>query len=77
MGFSHHLNTKAALANFKARFAIPNDIEVAYCHEDNISLEWHPHVVFFPLMAILEGGIRFPVDPLVHSTLRFFGQCPD
>ena len=32
---------------------------------------------FFPLMSILEGGIRFPVDPLVIGTLRFYGLCPD
>ena len=28
-------------------------------------------------MAILEGGVRFPVDPLIFSTLRFYGLCPD
>ena len=28
-------------------------------------------------MAILEGGVRFPVDPLVLSTLMFYGLCPD
>jgi len=28
-------------------------------------------------MAILEGGVRFPVDPLLLSTLRFYGLCPD
>ena len=28
-------------------------------------------------MAILEGGIRFPVDPLVIGTLRFYGLYPD
>ena len=28
-------------------------------------------------MAILEGGVRFPVDPLIISTLRFYGLCPD
>ena len=28
-------------------------------------------------MAILEGGVRFPVDPLLLSTLRFYGVFPD
>ena len=28
-------------------------------------------------MAILDGGVRFPVDPLLLSTLRFYGLCPD
>ena len=75
MGFSHLLDTEAALANFRARFVIPNDVEVAYCHENNISPERRPHVVFFPLMSILEG-VRFPTDPLLLRILRFYGLCP-
>ena len=34
-------------------------------------------MAFFPLMAVLEGGVRFLVDPLVVSTLRYYGLCPD
>ena len=28
-------------------------------------------------MAILEGGVRFPVDPLLINTRRYYGLCPD
>ena len=28
-------------------------------------------------MVVLEGGVRFPVDPLVVSTLRFYELCLD
>ena len=28
-------------------------------------------------MAILEGGVRFPVDPLIICTLKFYGLCPN
>ena len=28
-------------------------------------------------MAILEGGVRFPVDPLIIGTLRFYDLCLD
>ena len=77
MGFSHLLNTEESLAKFKAVYDIPGDVKVAYCHEGDIALQRHPHVVFFPLMAILEGGVRFLVDPLILSNLRFYGLCPD
>lgn len=79
MGFSDLLRTKVALANFRAKFTIPVDvdIDVVYCHEDNIALEGCPHVVFFPLMSILEGGIRFLVDPFILRTLKFYGLCLD
>ena len=39
MGFAHLLKTKVALANFRAKFAIPPDVDVAYYHEENIALE--------------------------------------
>ena len=39
MGYSHLLNTKAFLVNFKATYNVPKDVEVSYCHEGNIDLE--------------------------------------
>ena len=54
MRFAHLLDIEATLANFRAGFAVPNDIEISYCHEDNIALEHYPHVMFFPLMVILK-----------------------
>ena len=32
---------------------------------------------FFPLMSILEGGVRFPVGPHLLRTLSFHGLGPD
>ena len=77
MGFAHLLNTEASLVSFRQTFNIPEDVNVAYCHESEIALHRGPNVAFFPLMAILEGGVRFPVDPLLLNTLRFYGLCPD
>ena len=79
MGYSHLLASEAALANFRAAFGVPGDVDIAYCHEGDISLHRrsNSNVVFFPLMAILEGGVRFPVDPLILSTLRFYSLCPN
>ena len=79
IGYSHLLSTKASLANFRAMYDIPRYVDIGYCHEGDITLQWRSgsNVVFFPLMAILEGGVRFPMDPLILSTLRFYGLCPN
>ena len=79
MGFSHLLSTEASLANSREVFNILGDVDVAYCHEGDIALHRRSgsNIVFFPLMAILEGGVRFPVDPLLLSTLSFYGLCLD
>ena len=77
MGYSHLLNTEVSFVNFRATYNVLKDVEVSYCHEGNIALEQCPQVVFFPLMAILEGGVRFPVDPLILRTLRSYGLSPE
>ena len=79
MGYSHLLSSDASLATFRAAYGIPGDVDIAYCHQGDIEIQRHrgTNTVFFPLMSILEGGIRFLVDPLVIGTLRFYGLCSD
>ena len=79
MGFSHLLSSEASLANFRAAYNVPGDVDIAYSHMGDINLHRRTssNIVFFPPMAILEGGVRFPVDPLIIGTLRFYGLCPD
>ena len=59
MGFAHLLNTEASLATFRQNYDMPNDVEVAYCHESEIVLHRVASTAFFPLMSILEG-LGFP-----------------
>ena len=79
MGYSHLLSLEASLASFRAAYNVPEDVDIGYCHEGDIDIQRHYGVntVFFPLMAILEGGVRFPVEPLIISILRFYGLRPD
>ena len=79
MGYAHLLSSDASLATFWAAYGILEDVDIAYCHQGDIEIQRRrgTNTVFFPLMSILEGGIRFPVDPLVIGTLRFYGLCPD
>lgn len=77
MPFAYLLKTRENVESFKVKYNIPRDVEISYCHEDNIEDQRLPYVVFFPLMYILEGGIRFPVDPLLLKTLNFYGLSPD
>ena len=77
MGYSYLLKSPDALASFRSTFSIPDDVDVAYCHESDIALHRGHGTTFFPLMAILEDGVRFPVDPLLINTLRYYGLCPE
>ena len=77
MGFAHLLNAGAPLAAFRRAFSIPDDVELAYCHESDIALHRGADTAFFPLMSVLEGGVRFPIDPLPLNTLRYYGLSAD
>ena len=70
MGYSYILSSEAFLASFWAAYNVPENVNIAYCHE---GISTSKGVV----VAILEGGVRFPVDPLNISTLRFYSLCPD
>ena len=52
-------------------------MEVAYCHESEIVLHRGAGTAFFPLMSILEGGVRFLIDPLLLNTIRYYKLSPD
>lgn len=79
MGFAHLFSTDAAVAAFKTRFNISHDVNIEYYPEGDIENDRRPRVVFFSLMAILNGNVRFSVDLLLLRTLSFYGlslnQC--
>ena len=79
MGYSHLLSSEASLATFRAVYGVLKDVNIAYYHQGDIEIQRHrgTNTVFFPLLSILEGGIRFLIDPLVIGTLRFYGLCLD
>ena len=79
MGYSYLLSSEASLAIFRIAYGVPRDVDIAYCHQGDIEIHRRcgTNTIFFPLMSILKGGIRFPVDPLVIGTLRFYGLYCD
>ena len=77
MGFSHLLRTSEDIKSFKIRYNILYDMNISYCHKGDIEDQRLPHIVFFPLISILEGGVSFPVALLLLRTLGFYGLSPD
>ena len=76
MGYAYLLNTEASLVTFRRDYSVPNDVEVMYCHESDIVLHKGANTAFFPLMSILEGGVRFPIDPLLLNAFRYYELYP-
>ena len=77
MGYAYLLNTEASLVTFRRDYSVPDDVEVMYCHENDIALHRGVNTAFFSLMSILEGGVRFLINPLLLNALKYYGLCPD
>ena len=79
MGYSYLFSSEASLASFRVAYNVPGYIDIAYCHEGNIDIHRRisSDIVSFPFMAILEGRVRFLVEPLIIGTLRFYSLCPN
>ena len=48
MGYFYLLDSPRSLAIFRQKFDIPGDVEVAYCHESEITLHRGQVWPFFP-----------------------------
>ena len=67
----------ANIDRFREHFHIPADVGIELLPKDAKpeDLDAADGVVF-PLIAIPEGGLRFPLSPLFREAMSFWGLCP-
>lgn len=75
--FSQLVNTIAKLATFKAKYSIPNDVEIKPCEDGEIAENKGHGRVVFPLVAFVEDGVRILMSDLLTNYLKHFKLCPD
>ena len=59
MGYSYLLSLEASLSSFRATYNVPNDVDIAYCHEGDIDLHRRigSNTVFFLLWLSSRVGL--------------------
>ena len=56
---------------FRRHYGVPDDVHLEYRFwKDTLICE--PEDLILPLVAIIEGGVRFPMDPLLAQFLDYF-----
>lgn len=76
--FSYLLNTNADVKSFKARFNIPHDVNISYCHEGDIEDQRLPRVVFFNFLYGIRGILKNRYHLQTRNTmLRLISCLPD
>lgn len=69
--FSHYLNgDPEEYRSFCETYEIPADVVVRAGPSRREEVEYREGELTLPLMAIIEGGVRFPLDPFLRQFLR-------
>uniref|UniRef100_A0A2N9HC16 Uncharacterized protein n=1 Tax=Fagus sylvatica TaxID=28930 RepID=A0A2N9HC16_FAGSY len=72
---SRFVNTPEAMAVFRHVYEIPNNVGLRYVHWSD-ALNPATGDLLIPVVAIVEGGIRFPMDPLLADFLDYLRLSP-
>ena len=67
--------TPSEVPTFKVKYNIPNDVEVRVAGKDEPLIGTRERIPT-PTRAITEGGIHFPLDPLLLWVLSTAKLCP-
>lgn len=65
------------VAAFRYHFSIPNDVQLSLVGDGEVGTErTDENTIVFPLLAIAQGGVRFPLHPTLRFVLRHWGLIP-
>ncbi len=62
------VNMEDNMARFRELYHVPPSISLTYCHLDNLPVI-NNNKILLPVMAVMEGGIRFPLHSLLIDFL--------
>ena len=71
-------DTPEKMARFRQKYRIPDDVDLRLNEPNDFLDNYTPglDVIHIPVMAIVEGGVRFPLSTLLCQTLNFYNICP-
>uniref|UniRef100_A0A2N9FIG1 Uncharacterized protein n=1 Tax=Fagus sylvatica TaxID=28930 RepID=A0A2N9FIG1_FAGSY len=72
---ARYVNTPEAMEKFRRHYGVPDDVYLEYRFWEN-AITGEPGDLIIPVVAIIEGGVRFPMDPLLADFLDYFRISP-
>uniref|UniRef100_A0A2N9I7J5 Uncharacterized protein n=1 Tax=Fagus sylvatica TaxID=28930 RepID=A0A2N9I7J5_FAGSY len=72
---ARYVNTPENMALFRRLYQVPDDVGLRYVHWSD-ALPPSAGELLIPVVAVVEGGVRFPIDPLLADFLSYFSLSP-
>uniref|UniRef100_A0A2N9H5D9 Uncharacterized protein n=1 Tax=Fagus sylvatica TaxID=28930 RepID=A0A2N9H5D9_FAGSY len=69
------VNSEESMARFRELYRVPSSIRLAYYDIKNFPVI-NDDEIMLPVMAVVEGGVRFPLHPLLTTFLQIVNATP-
>ena len=64
------VDSSASMEGFRAKYHIPPEVGLEYCHLEEILIKRKTGQVAIPMIAFVEGGMKIPMERITRDYLR-------
>ena len=70
------VDSLAGMVGFRAKYHIPPEVGLEYCHQEEILFKRRTGEVTIPMIAFVQGGMTIPMGRITRDYLRGHRLAP-